>query len=391
MLPTETQRGAYSPGTTKRNTVNMYDSAAPKFEAIPDGPYEAPDVTHQQAAHAHFDDTREIKLKDAYGRELPITSYREHYPPKEALQPGEPLELPGGGAPFTARTTYDDEFWNKPRAARPVEPLSYTHRPAPMITRDTTNQDTYKPFELAPQPGSDTGRPTRQATSPPPLLPSIYDTTYRAHYVPKEGEPRVPPGSIPPRAPMPWLSDGTTYRNHYVPKPLALLPPADYDPGQPFPFAGTTEYRAEFPPKEAPPQLPPLTGVTSRQGLALPLPRRSLGVEFVHRGVSDRTFLLLPRTLEAPCSARQVFTTVHDNQEQACILVLYGDDPVASNNMVLGQFDIVNIPPAPKDVPRIEVTFRLSRDLVLTVEARDLDTARHKKWIQRGEVVVLRQ
>ncbi len=36
--------------------------------------------------------------------------------------------------------------------------------------------------------------------------------------------------------------------------------------------------------------------------------------------------------------------------------VLYGDDPVASNNTLLGQFDIVNIPPAPKDVPRIEVS-----------------------------------
>lgn len=40
---------------------------------------------------------------------------------------------------------------------------------------------------------------------------------------------------------------------------------------------------------------------------------------------------------------------------QACILILYGDDPVASNNILLGQFDIINIPPAPKDVPRIEV------------------------------------
>lgn len=52
---------------------------------------------------------------------------------------------------------------------------------------------------------------------------------------------------------------------------------------------------------------------------------------------------------------------MHDNQEQACVLVLYGDDPVASNNLLLGQFDIVNIPPAPKDVPRIEVGGRINR------------------------------
>ena len=73
---------------------------------------------------------------------------------------------------------------------------------------------------------------------------------------------------------------------------------------------------AEYPAKEADPQLPPLTGVRSREGLELPLPRRSLGVEFVHKGVSDRYFVLIPRTLDSPCSARQVFTTVHDNQEQ---------------------------------------------------------------------------
>lgn len=59
---------------------------------------------------------------------------REHYPPKTALLPGEPLELALGGVPFTATSTYDNEFWNKPRAPRPVEPLTYTHRPGPMIT-----------------------------------------------------------------------------------------------------------------------------------------------------------------------------------------------------------------------------------------------------------------
>lgn len=73
--------------------------------------------------------------------------------------------------------------------------------------------------------------------------------------------------------------------------------------------------------------------------------------------------------------------------------MLYGDDPVASssNNLLLGQFDIKNIPPAPKDVPRIEIIYHLSRDMLLTAEARDLDTGRHKLWQQRGEVIVLRQ
>ena len=83
--------------------------------------------------------------------------------------------------------------------------------------------------------------------------------------------------------------------------------------------------------------MPPLTGIRCPVGLQLPLPRRSLGVEFVHRGKTDQYFVLIPRTMDAPCSARQVFTTVHDNQAEACVLVLYGDDPVASNNALLGQ------------------------------------------------------
>ena len=101
--------------------------------------------------------------------------------------------------------------------------------------------------------------------------------------------------------------------------------------------------------------LPLILGLISKNGIQLPLPRRSLGVEFWHKGNPDNFFILLPRNVDAPCSARQVFTTLHDNQQNACILVLYGDDPVASKNMLLGQFDIVNIPPAPKDVPKIEV------------------------------------
>lgn len=73
---------------------------------------------------------------------------------------------------------------------------------------------------------------------------------------------------------------------------------------------------------------------------------------------------------------------------QACILILYGENPVASENLVLGQFDIVNIPPAPKKVPRIEVTFHLDKDLCLTVSARDLSSSRQVEWSQRGDIVV---
>ena len=116
----------------------------------------------------------------------------------------------------------------------------------------------------------------------------------------------LPAGEPGPRNNLPWLVGPTTYRDHYVPKPLALVPPADVAGPDPYPFAGQTEYQGEYVPKEPLPLLPPLTGIVSREGLHLPFPRRSLGVEFWHRGQSDKFFVLIPRTMDTPCSARQV-------------------------------------------------------------------------------------
>lgn len=76
---------------------------------------------------------------------------------------------------------------------------------------------------------------------------------------------------------------------------------------------------------------------------------------------------------------------------QVCISVLYGESSLASNNRLLGQFDIVNLPSAAAGVPQIEVTFNLSADLQLTVLARDLDSGRQKIWEQGGGAVVQKQ
>jgi hypothetical protein len=86
--------------------------------------------------------------------------------------------------------------------------------------------------------------------------------------------------------------------------------------GNPYPFQGVTEYQDEYTDKEGYPVMPPLTGIVSASGLHLPLPRRSLGVEFWHKGRTDQYYMLIPRTASVPCTARQVFTTLHDNQEQ---------------------------------------------------------------------------
>ena len=73
---------------------------------------------------------------------------------------------------------------------------------------------------------------------------------------------------------------------------------------------------------------------------------------------------------------------------QVCFSILYGESSLASNNRLLGQFDIVNLPWAAAGEPQIEVTFSLSADLQLTVLARDLDSGRQKIWEQGGGAVL---
>ena len=59
----------------KRGTINMYDTSASMFDPAPEGPFENAGISGQAAAQAHFNSTREIKLKDPKGRDLPPSSY----------------------------------------------------------------------------------------------------------------------------------------------------------------------------------------------------------------------------------------------------------------------------------------------------------------------------
>ena len=68
--------------------------------------------------------------------------------------------------------------------------------------------------------------------------------------------------------------------------------------------------------------------------------------------------------------------------------ILYGESSLASNNRLLGQFDLVNVPWAKAGEPQIEVTFSLSADQQLTVVARDLDAGRQKVWEQADGNIV---
>jgi molecular chaperone DnaK len=96
----------------------------------------------------------------------------------------------------------------------------------------------------------------------------------------------------------------------------------------------------------------------------------SLGIE-THGGLFVR---LIERNATIPTKNTQIFTTVVDNQDTVDIHVLQGEREIASENRSLGRFELVGIPPAPRGVPQIEVTFAIDSNGIVSVSARDVAT-----------------
>jgi molecular chaperone DnaK len=100
----------------------------------------------------------------------------------------------------------------------------------------------------------------------------------------------------------------------------------------------------------------------------------SLGIETLG-GVST---VLISRNTSIPTSKKEVFSTAADNQTSVEIHVLQGERPMASGNRTLGRFQLTGIPPAPRGMPQIEVSFDLDADGILNVKARDMGTNREQ-------------
>lgn len=98
----------------------------------------------------------------------------------------------------------------------------------------------------------------------------------------------------------------------------------------------------------------------------------SLGVE-TQGGVATKT---LDKNTTIPCTKSQVFSTTEDDQDVVRIHVLQGEREMAEDNMTLGRFELIGIPPAPRGVPQIEVTFAIDTDGVVNVSAKDLGTGK---------------
>jgi len=113
----------------------------------------------------------------------------------------------------------------------------------------------------------------------------------------------------------------------------------------------------------------------------------SVGVE-TQGGVMT---VMIPRNTPIPYKHTEIYTTAHDFQTSVEVKILQGERPMARDNRLLGVFHLEGIPPAPKGVPRIEVTFDIDANGILHVSAKDLGTGKEAKVSITGSTTLSKE
>src|SRR5262249_40713309 len=118
----------------------------------------------------------------------------------------------------------------------------------------------------------------------------------------------------------------------------------------------------------------------SKDILVLDVTPLSLGVETLGGVMTP----MIPRNTTIPTSKKEVYSTAADGQTEVTIHVLQGERPMAIDNRTLGRFNLTGIPPAPRGMPQVEVTFDIDANGILNVSAKDLASGKEQKIEIKG-------
>lgn len=130
-----------------------------------------------------------------------------------------------------------------------------------------------------------------------------------------------------------------------------------------------------------------MVGETDRDLVLVDVTPLSLGVE-VKGGLLE---VIIPRNTKIPIKKSKIFTTAVDGQTEVEIRVYQGERPLARDNFFLGSFKLTGIPPAPRGVPQIEVTFDIDTNGIVSVSAKDLGTQKQQSMVVTGRQKLSRE